>query len=48
MGETGLPLKITKLGEQGIINMSLPQKELKKRSTIFLKLEQKKNELKAF
>ena len=45
MGESGLPLKITKLGEQDIriMNKSLPQTELKQRVN---KLE-KKNELKA-
>ena len=48
MGESGLPLKLTKLGEQDIriMNMSLPQTELKQRVNNFLKLE-KKNELKA-
>lgn len=48
MGESGLPLKITKLGEQDIriMNMSLPQTELKQRVNNFLKLE-KKIELKA-
>lgn len=48
MGESGMPLKITKLGEQDIriMNMSLPQTELKQRVNNFLKLE-KKIELKA-
>ena len=43
MGESGMPLKITKLGEQDIriMNMSLPQTELKQRVNIFLKLEKK-------
>lgn len=43
-----MPLKITKLGEQDIriMNMSLPQTELKQRVNNFLKLE-KKIELKA-
>lgn len=43
MGESGLPLKITKLGEQDIriMNMSLPQTELKQRVNNFLKLEKK-------
>ena len=43
-----MPLKITKLGEKDIriMNMSLPQTELKERVNNFLKLE-KINELKA-